>query len=131
MLKWAKGGGRSDMGPPARALTARDLADVDSPVIALYGNDPYQNLKSTFLAQLLTHRTGEMVGLYAVYHVKMGGPAAVDEKEYRTSLGRLKEAIASCSAPPKVLVGDRRTAERLQQDLAGAGAASVVYAPLD
>ncbi|MFD7624554.1 hypothetical protein ACFV7Q_00660 [Streptomyces sp. NPDC059851] len=130
MLKWARGEGKSDMGPPAAALTGRDLEGVDSPVIALYSNDSYLNLKSTFLAQALTHRVGAMVGLYEVFHVKIGGPKPVDEKEYQTSLGRLKTAIASCPAPPTVLVGDQGTAERLKRDLAGTPTAAVVYAPL-
>ncbi|MEU3771639.1 hypothetical protein AB0F11_00185 [Streptomyces sp. NPDC032472] len=129
MLAWAKGQGRSDIGPAAEALTGRDLVDADTPVIALYGNDPYLNLRATFLAQLLTHRAGVMVGLYEVYGVKIGGPA-VDEKEYQASLARLKEAIAACPAPPRILVGDRKTAERLGRDLAGTRAGPVVYAPL-
>ncbi|MEV6577903.1 hypothetical protein AB0M92_07000 [Streptomyces sp. NPDC051582] len=131
MMKWGRGEAKSDIGPPANALTRRDLKGVTSPVIALYGNDSYLNLKSTFLAQILTHQAGAMVGLYEVFHVKIGGPAAVDEKEYQASLGRLKGAIASCPAPPTVLVGDQKTAGRLRQDLGRAGtAATVVYAPL-
>ncbi|MFE2880476.1 hypothetical protein ACFXG6_12210 [Streptomyces roseus] len=131
MVKWGRGEAKTDIGPPANALTRRDLKGVTSPVIALYGNDSYLNLRSTFLAQILTHQAGAMVGLYEVFYVKIGGPAAVDEKEYQASLGRLKAAIASCPTPPTVLVGDRKTADRLRQDLAGAGsAATVVHAPL-
>ncbi|MFE5540613.1 hypothetical protein [Streptomyces sp. NPDC056492] len=131
MMKWGRGEAKTDIGPAAQALTRRDLKGVTSPVIALYGNDAYFNLRSTFLAQILTHRAGTMVGLYEVFYVKIGGPAAVDEKEYQTSLGRLKGAIASCPTPPTVLVGDRKTADRLRQDLGRAGtAATVVYAPL-
>ncbi|KOU26029.1 hypothetical protein ADK52_10420 [Streptomyces sp. WM6372] len=132
MMKWAKGEAKSnDIGPPATALTQRDLKGVTSPVIALYGNDAYLNLRSTFLAQILTHQAGRMVGLYDVFYVKIGGPVAVDEKEYQASLGRLKGAIATCPEPPTVLVGDRKTADRIKRDLADAGsAATVVYAPL-
>ncbi|MFB7464584.1 hypothetical protein ACFCZ1_13980 [Streptomyces sp. NPDC056224] len=131
MLKWARGEAKGDMGPAAAVLTERDLPGVTSPVIALYSNDSYYNLKSTFLAQILTHQAGNMVGLYEVFHVKLGGPAAVEENEYRTSLGRLKTAIASCPAAPTVLVGDRKTADRLREDLAAAGSAAVVvHAPL-
>lgn len=131
MLKWTRGELRSDIGPTAAALTGRDLPGVTSPVIALYSNDAYLNLRSTFLAQLLTHQGGNMVGLYEVFHVKIGGSAPVQETEYQASLSRLKTAIASCPAPPTVLVGDRKTADRLRQDLAAAGtAATVVHAPL-
>lgn len=131
MIKWARGESENDIGPAAKTLARRDLNGVDSPVIALYGNDTYLNLRSTFLAQILTHRAGTMVGLYDVFHVKIGGPAAVDEKDYQASLDRLKGAIASCPEPPTVLVGDRKAADRLKQELAGAGsAATVVYAPL-
>ncbi|MET9884373.1 hypothetical protein ABZZ20_14715 [Streptomyces sp. NPDC006430] len=132
MVKWARGEGKSDMGPPANVLVRRDLEGVDAPVIALYGNESYLNLKSTFLAQILTHRAGTMVGLYEVFYVKIGGPVSVDEKQYQASLDHLKVAIASCPAPPKVLVGDRATADRLQRELAAAGsAATVVHAPLN
>ncbi|MER6203003.1 hypothetical protein ABT234_37230 [Streptomyces sp. NPDC001586] len=132
MLKWSRGEAKSsDIGPPAAALTGRDLPGVTTPVIALYGNDAYLNLRSTFLAQILTHQAGNMVGLYEVFHVKVGGPATAGEEEYQTSLGHLKTAIASCPAPPTVLVGDRKTADRLRTDLAAAGsAATVVHAPL-
>ncbi|MEU2394688.1 hypothetical protein [Streptomyces sp. NPDC007369] len=130
MLKWARGEGKNDIAPAADALTGRDLAGVDPPVIALYANDSYLNLRATFLAQALTHRVGAMVGLYDVFHVKIGGPGPVDEQQYQTSLARLKTAVASCPAPPTVLVGDRGTADRLRQDLAGTAVAAVVYAPL-
>ncbi|MFE6909267.1 hypothetical protein [Streptomyces erythrochromogenes] len=132
MLKWTRGEARSsDIGKPAAALTGRDLRGATSPVIALYSNDSYLNLRSTFLAQILTKQGGSMVGLYEVFYVKVGGAAAVEEKEYQASLGHLKTAIASCPAPPTVLVGDRKTADRIRQDLAAAGtAASVVHAPL-
>ncbi|MFJ3169795.1 hypothetical protein ACIPJK_03320 [Streptomyces roseus] len=131
MVKWARGEHENDIGPAAKTLAGRDMKGVDSPVIALYGDDSYLNLRATFLAQLLSHRAGAMVGLYEVYHVKIGGPAAVDEKEYQASLGRLKGAIASCPTPPTVLVGDRGAADRLRQDLGRAGsAATVVFAPL-
>ncbi|MFE2130514.1 hypothetical protein [Streptomyces amritsarensis] len=132
MLKWARGEARSsDIGKPAAALTGRDLQGATSPVIALYSNDAYLNLRSTFLAQILTKQGGSMVGLYEVFHVKAGGAAAVEEKDYQASLGHLKTAIASCPAPPTVLVGDRKAADRIRQDLAAAGTtASVVHAPL-
>ncbi|MBT2451584.1 hypothetical protein J7F03_31910 [Streptomyces sp. ISL-43] len=132
MLKWARGESRSDMGPPARALTRRDLPGVSSPVIALYSNDAYLNLKSTFLAQLLNHRAGDMVELYEIFYVKMGGPVTADvEKQYGTSLGHLKKAIAELPSAPTVLVGDRAMADRLSKDLAAAGVrATVVHAPL-
>ncbi|MEU6296386.1 hypothetical protein [Streptomyces erythrochromogenes] len=132
MLKWTRGEARSsDIGKPAAALTGRDLRGATSPVIALYSNDSYLNLRSTFLAQILTKQGGSMVGLYEVFYVKVGGAAAVEEKEYQASLGHLKTAITSCPAPPTVLVGDRKTADRIRQDLAAAGtAASVVHAPL-
>ncbi|WP_158708529.1 hypothetical protein [Streptomyces sp. NRRL S-244] len=131
MIKWARGEHENDIGPAAKTLAGRDLKGVGSPVIALYGDDTYLNLRATFLAQVLTHQAGTMVGLYEVFNVKIGGPAAVDEKEYRASLGHLKGAIASCPTPPTVLVGDRKAADRLKQDLADAGsAATVVYAPL-
>ncbi|MEU4354352.1 hypothetical protein [Streptomyces virginiae] len=55
MLKWARGEARSaDIARPAAALTERDLHGATSPVIALYSNDAYLNLRSTFLAQILT-----------------------------------------------------------------------------
>ncbi|MDX6763364.1 hypothetical protein SIN09_29155, partial [Streptomyces sp. F8] len=93
--------------------------------------DAYLDLRSTFLAQILTKQGGSMVGLYEVFHVKAGGAAPVEEKEYQASLGHLKTAIASCPAPPTVLVADRKTADRIRQDLAAAGTpASVVHAPL-
>ncbi|MFJ2591624.1 hypothetical protein [Streptomyces erythrochromogenes] len=132
MLKWTRGEAKSsDIVKPAAALTGRDLRGVTSPVIALYSNDAYLNLRSTFLAQILTKQGGGMVGLYEVFYVKVGGAAAVEEKEYQASLGHLRTAIASCPAPPTVLVGDRKTADRIRQDLAAAGtAASVVHAPL-
>ncbi|MFK0042750.1 hypothetical protein ACIQU4_01395 [Streptomyces sp. NPDC090741] len=131
MIKWARGEHENGIGPAAKTLARRDLKGVDSPVIALYGNDAYLNMRATFLAQVLTHRAGAMVGLYEVFNVKIGGPAAVDEKEYQASLGRLKGAIATCPEPPTVLVGDQKTADRIERDLAGAGsAATVVYAPL-
>ncbi|MFG2335876.1 hypothetical protein [Streptomyces yangpuensis] len=132
MLKWTRGEARNkDITPPARALTGRDLNGATSPVIALYSNDAFLNLQSTFLAQILTKQGGTMVGLYEVFHVKVGGPAAVEEKEYQVSLGHLKTAIASCPSRPTVLVGDLRTADRIRQDLAAAGTeASVVHAPL-
>ncbi|WP_030655811.1 MULTISPECIES: hypothetical protein [Streptomyces] len=132
MLKWARGEAKSaDIGRPAAALTGRDLKGATSPVIALYSNDAYLNLTSTFLAQILTKQGGSMVGLYEVFYVKLGGPVAVEEKEYQASLGHLKTAIASCPAPPKVLVGDPKTADRIRHDLAAAGiAATVVDAPL-
>ncbi|MFE5674199.1 hypothetical protein ACFQ7B_18445 [Streptomyces erythrochromogenes] len=132
MLKWTRGEARNkDIAPPVRALTGRDLQGATSPVIALYSNDAFLNLQSTFLAQILTKQGGTMVGLYEVFYVKLGGAAAVEEKEYQASLGHLKTAIASCPAPPTVLVGDRKTADRIRQDLAAAGTgASVVHAPL-
>ncbi|WP_046776209.1 hypothetical protein [Streptomyces yangpuensis] len=132
MLKWTRGEARNkDIAAPARTLTGRDLQGAASPVIALYSNDSFVNLQSTFLAQILTKQGGTMVGLYEVFHVKVGGPAAVEEKEYQVSLGRLKTAIASCPSRPTVLVGDLRTADRIRQDLAAAGTeASVVHAPL-
>ncbi|OKI24174.1 hypothetical protein A6A07_04535 [Streptomyces sp. CB03911] len=150
MVKWAKGEAVSDMGPATNLLTKRDLKGVTTPVIALYSNDSYHNLKSTFIAQLLTHQGGNMVGLYEIFYVKIGGPevppkdkekpaekekseaekAADREKEYQSSLGHLKTAIASCPARPTVLVGDAKVAERLKQDLAAAGVpATVVHAP--
>ncbi|MFE5492590.1 hypothetical protein ACFQ7Z_21940 [Streptomyces virginiae] len=132
MLKWARGDARNpDIARPAAALTGRDLKGATSPVIALYSDDAYINLTSTFLAQILTKQGGSMVGLYEVFYVKAGGPAAVEEKEYQASLGHLKTAIASCPAPPKVLVGNPKTADRIRHDLAAAGiAATVVDAPL-
>ncbi|WP_407837162.1 hypothetical protein ACE1OC_13080 [Streptomyces sp. DSM 116496] len=138
MIKWAKGGGRSDMGPPARALVGRDLKDRPGPVIALYSNDSYLNLKSTFLAQLLNHRAGDMVALYEIFYVQMGGPPTAKDAQkrefatlYDTSLVHLKKALAEGPAAPTILVGDRTVADRLTKDLAKAGiAASVVYAPL-
>ncbi|MCX5212372.1 hypothetical protein OG689_24335 [Kitasatospora sp. NBC_00240] len=150
MVKWAKGEAVSDMGPATNLLTKRDLKGVTTPVIALYSNDSYHNLKSTFIAQLLTHQGGNMVGLYEVFYVKIGGPAvppkdkekpadkdkteaekAADrEKEYQSSLGHLKKAIADCPAPPTILVGDAKVAERLKRDLASADVrATVVHAP--
>lgn len=138
MLKWARGEARSDMGPPARALVGRDLEGRQGPVIALYSNDAYLNLKSTFLAQLLNHRAGDMVELYEVFYVKMGGPPTEKDakqqeaaKHYDQSLVHLKKAIAELPAPPTILVGDRTVADRLTKDLARAGiTATVVHAPL-
>ncbi|MFD6226178.1 hypothetical protein ACFWFZ_04775 [Streptomyces sp. NPDC060232] len=132
MLKWTRGEARSaDIARPAAALTGRDLQGAASPVIALYSNDAYLNLRTTFLAQILTKQGGSMVGLYEVFYVKVGGAVAVEEKEYQASLGHLKTAITSCPAPPTVLVGDRKTADRIRHDLAAGGvAATVVDAPL-
>lgn len=138
MLKWSRGEARSDMGPPARALVGRDLKDRPGPVIALYSNDSYLNLKSTFLAQLLNHRAGDMVELYEIFYVKMGGPPTDKDadkqefaKQYDTSLVHLKKALAQGPAAPTILVGDRTVADRLTKDLTRAGiTASVVYAPL-
>ncbi|MFF1950105.1 hypothetical protein [Kitasatospora herbaricolor] len=149
MVKWSKGEAKSDMGPAVNLLTERDLKGVSTPVIALYNNDSYHSLKATFLAQLLTHQGGDMLGLYEVYYVKVGGPAVPDkaetekdkgkteaekaadrENEYQSSLEHLKRAIASCPYPPTILVGDAKVAERLKQDLGSANvAATVVYAP--
>lgn len=133
MFKWVRGEARSDMGPPARALVERDLKGRPGPVIALYSNDSYLNLKSTFLAQLLNHRAGDMVELYEIFYVKMGGPPTEKdvEQSYDTSLVHLKKALAEGPAAPTILVGDRTVADRLTKDLAKAGvAATVVYAPL-
>ncbi|WP_162688829.1 MULTISPECIES: hypothetical protein [unclassified Streptomyces] len=140
MLLWAKGGPKTDLGPATEALAGRDLDRAAPPLIALYSNDPYMNLQSTFLAQLLTHRAGDMVGLYETVRVKTGGPA--DEKDaakdrdaardYAPSLEHLKKAIASCATPPTVLVADRAVADRLRADLERDGVrATVLHAPVD
>ena len=92
-----------------------------APVITLYGGDGCQNLKSTFTAQLLTRRGGVMVGLYEVFHARIGGPMGA-EADYQDSLAHRRKAIASCPAPPAVLVGDPWVAARLGRDLAAGGA---------
>lgn len=131
-VKWGKGGTVSNTAAATRTFATRDLARVPSghPVITLYGNDGYQNLNSTFMAQLLTRQAGAMVGLYETYYVKIGGPAQA-ETDYQEALAHLRSAVASCSTAPTVLVGDPAVAARLRHDLADGGSvATVLDAPL-
>lgn len=132
LVTWGKGTHVSDTRATTMTFATRDIDRVPAghPVITLYGSDNYQNLKSTFMAQLLTRQGGAMVGLYETYYVKIGGPVA-SEADYRDSLVHLMKAIASCPSPPTVLVGDPATAARLKLDLAAEGSrATVLAAPL-
>lgn len=127
-------GQSSDIRPMAVTFALRDIDRVSGPVIALYSDDSYQNLRATFVAQLLTRQAGEMVALYEIFYVKIGGPtpSAPDaEAAYQSSMTHLKAGIAKISGPPTILVGDKKVADRVRHDLAAANVkATVLDAPV-
>ncbi|MFF2816197.1 hypothetical protein ACFVT9_11810 [Kitasatospora cineracea] len=117
LVAWSKGGARTDIAPMAETLVDRDLARAgDGPVIALYSDDGYQNLRSTFVAELLEHRGGEMVVLYGILDVKLGA-APVPEAQYQESMDKLRTTVSRLGAAPTLLVADENVADRVRADL--------------
>ncbi|MFD7592776.1 hypothetical protein ACFV6D_07050 [Kitasatospora sp. NPDC059812] len=120
LVAWGRGEFKGDMGP--KGAQALDISSK-GPVIALFANDDYKNLKATWLASLLNRRGGDMTALYDIHWVSIGGPQ-VKEEDYQKSLGRLKGAIDKLPAapvPPTVLTADRSVGDRIKRDLAAQG----------
>ncbi|MEV7214922.1 hypothetical protein AB0O31_17720 [Kitasatospora cineracea] len=126
---WSRGQAWSDVGPRDGASISTDLAGLTGPVVALYSNDDYKNLKSTWLANLLRHRGGDMQALYQVHWVAIGGPMEEGEKyeeTYRSSMEHLAGALGKLAEPATVLVADERLADRMRRDLEARGIAATV-----
>ncbi|MEV4556571.1 hypothetical protein AB0K51_06185 [Kitasatospora sp. NPDC049285] len=132
LVAFAKGSSKVDDSQTSQVLARRDMKRIDQsrPVIALYSTYSFQNLRQTFLAQLLSKQAGDMVPLYEIYNVKMGGSPAPGEIDYQKSLTSLRKAISGLSEPPTVLVGDWTLTNRLKHDLGPSGV-TVLYAPVD
>ncbi|MFF2041995.1 hypothetical protein ACFVVX_16330 [Kitasatospora sp. NPDC058170] len=125
LVVWGHGDGHSDLAPFATTLVERDLARANGgPLIALYSDDSYQNLRSTFVAELLLRRGGEMRALYDVYTVKVSWQPTAEQ--YQKMLQDLKNTIAKLPAAPTVLVANKFMADRLRADLAAAKVAGTV-----
>ncbi|MFJ9607079.1 hypothetical protein ACIRS1_12155 [Kitasatospora sp. NPDC101176] len=120
LVVWGRGEFKGDMGPKGAA--ALDIPSA-GPVIVLFANDDYKNLKATWLASLMNRRGGDMAALYDIHWVSIGGPQ-VKEEDYQKSMGRLKGAIAKLPAAPvrpTIVTADRSVGERIKRDLAAAG----------
>ncbi|MFJ4678803.1 hypothetical protein [Kitasatospora sp. NPDC088783] len=117
LVAWGKGDARTDIAPMAEMLAGRDLARAgDGPVIALYSNDGYQNLRSTFVAELMEHRGAEMLVLYGTLNVKLGADP-VPEAQYQESMDKLRAMVSQLGAEPTLLVADKNVADRVRADL--------------
>ncbi|MGW6914410.1 hypothetical protein ACWGB8_11390 [Kitasatospora sp. NPDC054939] len=124
LVAWGRGEYRSDMGP--KGVEALQVPGTDGPVIALFSNDDYKNLKATWLASLLNRRGGDMAALYEIHWVSIGG-APVKEEDYQRSLGRLKGAVDRLPARPTILTADPAVGERIKRDLAAQGVQVTVH----
>lgn len=128
LVKWSHGDYATDMGPRGVAAL-QPPPGTTGPVIVLYSNDSYKNLKATWIAELLNRRGGDLAALYETHWVNIGGPAG-QESEYQNSMAHLKDAIAKVGAAPTILVADQGTGDRIRHDLAAVGVrATVVYEP--
>ncbi|AUY51311.1 hypothetical protein C2142_22900 [Streptomyces sp. CB01881] len=118
LMAWSRGESWSDIGPRHGATVMEDLDGISGPMMVLYSNDDYKNLKSTWIATLLRNRGGDMLPLYETHWVNIGAaerPAA----EYQAALAHVKKAAEKLGEPMTVVVADPATGDRMRKDLAG------------
>ncbi|MER7702758.1 hypothetical protein ABTX81_07660 [Kitasatospora sp. NPDC097605] len=127
LVGWSRGDAWSDIGPRDGATVLDDLKDVQGPVMALYSNDDYKNLKSTWLAALLRERGGDMLPLYETHWINIGA-APGPEPEYRKAMEHVRLAIGKLGRPLTIVVADRSLAARMTKDLSGDGLPATVLA---
>ncbi|SDT74298.1 hypothetical protein SAMN05216371_4688 [Streptomyces sp. TLI_053] len=118
LAAWSRGEDWSDIGPRHGATVMGDLDGIQGPMMVLYSNDDYKNLKSTWLAALLRSRGGDMLPLYETHWVDIGA-AERPEAEHRAALQHLRKAASELGEPMTVVVADPATGERIRRDLAG------------
>ncbi|MFF2656997.1 hypothetical protein ACFVUH_06480 [Kitasatospora sp. NPDC058032] len=129
LIGWSRGDAWSDIGPRDGATVLADLKDIQGPVMALYSNDDYKNLKSTWLAALLRERGGDMLPLYETHWINIGA-APRPEPEYQAAMEHVRLAITKVGQPLTIVVVDRGLADRMGRDIADAGLkATVVTMP--
>ncbi|MFE7189037.1 hypothetical protein [Kitasatospora sp. NPDC057541] len=130
LIGWSRGDAWSDIGPRDGATVLADLKDIQGPVMALYSNDDYKNLKSTWLAALLRERGGEMLPLYETHWINIGA-APRPEAEYQAAMEHVRLAITKVGQPLTIVVVDRGLADRMSRDIADAGLKATVVAMPD
>ncbi|WP_344338053.1 hypothetical protein [Kitasatospora putterlickiae] len=118
LMAWSRGDAWSDIGPRHGATVMGDLDGIREPVMVLYSNDDYKNLKSTWLAALLRSRGGDMRGFYETHWVNIGA-AERPEPEHQASIEHVKKAAEKLGQPITVVVADPATGERIRKDVAG------------
>ncbi|MFJ2866314.1 hypothetical protein [Kitasatospora sp. NPDC087314] len=118
LMAWSRGESWSDIGPRNGESVLGDLADVSGPVMVLYSNDDYKNLKSTWLASLLRNRGGDILPLYEAHWVNIGA-AERPEPEYQAAMEHVRKGARQLGEPMTVVVADPATGERMRKDLVG------------
>jgi hypothetical protein len=125
LVGWGRGDAWSDIGPREGETVLADVAGISGPVLALYSNDDYKNLKSTWLAALLRERGGDMLPLYETHWINIGAEPR-EEPQYQAAMGHVKLAIEKAGQPLTIIVVDRTTGDRMRSDLAAAGLKATV-----
>ncbi|MBV2154460.1 hypothetical protein [Kitasatospora sp. SUK 42] len=118
LMAWSRGESWSDIGPRHGATVMGDLDGINEPMMVLYSNDDYKNLKSTWLAALLRGRGGDMRAFYETHWVNIGAELRNDT-EHEAALAHVKTAAEKLGRPMTVVVVDKATGDRLRKDLAG------------
>ncbi|MDY0815404.1 hypothetical protein [Kitasatospora purpeofusca] len=118
LAAWSRGEDWSDIGPRHGATVMGDLDGIEGPVMVLYSNDDYKNLKSTWLAALLRSRGGDMLPLYETHWVNIGA-AERPEPEHRAAMEHLRKAASELGEPMTVVVADPATGDRIRRELVG------------
>ncbi|MFI6845503.1 hypothetical protein OG535_16400 [Kitasatospora sp. NBC_00085] len=118
LMAWSRGDAWSDIGPRDGATVMEDLDGISGPMMVLYSNDDYKNLKSTWIATLLRDRGGDMLPLYETHWVNIGA-AERPEAEYQAALVHVRKAAEKLGEPMTVVVADQATGDRMRKDLTG------------
>ncbi|MFF2142613.1 hypothetical protein [Kitasatospora sp. NPDC058190] len=118
LMAWSRGESWSDIGPRHGATVMGDLDGINEPMMVLYSNDDYKNLKSTWVAALLRGRGGDMRALYETHWVNIGAEPRKDA-EHEAALAHVKTAAEKLGRPMTVVVADRATGDRLRKELTG------------
>lgn len=118
LMAWSRGDAWSDIGPRDGATVMGDLDGIQGPMMVLYSNDDYKNLKSTWLAALLRSRGGDMLPLYETHWVNIGA-AERAEPEHKAAMEHVKKAAEKLGEPMTVVVADQATGDRMRRELAG------------
>ncbi|MFJ2186758.1 hypothetical protein ACIOJE_02210 [Kitasatospora sp. NPDC087861] len=118
LTAWSRGDSWSDIGPRDGATVMADLDGISEPMMVLYSNDDYKNLKSTWVTALLRGRGGDMRALYEAHWVNIGAEPR-KEAEHQAALAHVKKAAEKLGGPMTVVVADPATGDLLRKELTG------------
>jgi hypothetical protein len=130
---WSQGKLTTGIGPSSYTFRERDLNRVTAPVLTLYTDSGDKNWRTSYFAQALLHRAGEVTYFPSLYQVNMGATyLPEDSSRYQASLASLQTVVKLLDDRPTILVGNRQLADQIARDLNGGGrtVAHVVFAPL-